>query len=443
MASADWVAKVREQLDDLRRKRASGLPDHGEAAEQAILADEGNREQGPVSGANERTTHSALGGRCQDVRHLDRLLYLREPSGRSFPFSDWRGEHRLDDLGLEMLGGAWHEDLAWLVVLVDHPGIGARELRGPGHDRAQHGPEIQGGTDRLTDLAERSKFVHRARQLLGSGFELLEQADVFNRDHGLIGEGLEERDLSLREKLGLGAAEVDRTDRDTFSHQWDTEVCVNALPPRERAALREFVCLGLQVSNVNSLPIEHRSTIDRSPDQWEGRRDGNWAVVSDEPELLALPAEDGGVERLAEARGALRQGIEHRLDVRRRAADDPKDLAGRCLLLQRLAHLGVRFRKGAVLFLQFREQAHILDGDDGLARERPEEGDLICHKPAGLDARDRDRPDNLVSATHQHHYLALVSTDARVSLRRLRQPRIRAGVGDVQRGSLADGRRMR
>src|SRR4030095_7756704 len=70
-----------QKLDDLWLKGASGLPDHGEAAEQVILADEGNREEGPVSGANERTTDSALGGRCQDVRHLDRLLDLCEPSG--------------------------------------------------------------------------------------------------------------------------------------------------------------------------------------------------------------------------------------------------------------------------------------------------------------------------------------------------------------------------
>jgi GAF domain-containing protein len=44
-------------------------------------------------------------------------------------------------------------------------------------------------------------------------------------------------------------------------------------------------------------PTDSDLAIDRSSDQWEGRRDGNWAVVSDEPKLLAVPAEDGGVER--------------------------------------------------------------------------------------------------------------------------------------------------
>ena len=96
-----------EEIDDLRRKLPGGLPDHDEAAEQAILADQRNREQGAVSGAaraHSRTRLSAA--RCQDVRHLDRLLRVREPSGRAFPFPDRRGEHRLDDLGLKLLGRA-------------------------------------------------------------------------------------------------------------------------------------------------------------------------------------------------------------------------------------------------------------------------------------------------------------------------------------------------
>ena len=84
-----------------------------------------------------------------------------------------------------------HEDLALLIVLVDHPGIGARELRGPGHDRAQHGPEIECGADRLTDLAERGQLPDRPRQLSGAGLQLLEQPDILDGDDRLVGEGLE------------------------------------------------------------------------------------------------------------------------------------------------------------------------------------------------------------------------------------------------------------
>src|SRR4029453_6727466 len=77
-----------QKLDDLQRKCAGGLPDYSEPAEQVIVADEGNREQGPVSSANERVTHSALGGRCQDCRDPERLLRLPRPPAPPPPFSD-------------------------------------------------------------------------------------------------------------------------------------------------------------------------------------------------------------------------------------------------------------------------------------------------------------------------------------------------------------------
>ena len=58
-------------------------------------------------------------------------------------------------------------------------------------------------------------------------------------------------------------------------------------------------------------------------------------------------------------RGALDDGVEDRLHVRGRAADDAEHL-GRCrLMLQGLAQF-------CVALLDFLEQAHILDGDHGL-----------------------------------------------------------------------------
>src|SRR5215831_16698096 len=102
-----------------------------------------------------------------------------------------------------MRGGSRHEDLALLVVLVDHASVGARQLCGSGHDRAQHGLEIQGGTDRLTDLAERPKLADRARQGLGLGFEFLEESYVFNRDDRLVGESRYQIDLLVGEGADL------------------------------------------------------------------------------------------------------------------------------------------------------------------------------------------------------------------------------------------------
>ena len=68
------------------------------------------------------------------------------------------------------------------------------------------------------------------------------------------------------------------------------------------------------------------------------------------------------IPRAAEARGALGHDVHHRLEVGRRAGDDPQDLGGRGLLLERLGQL-------AVPGLELREQPHVLDRDDRLVGE--------------------------------------------------------------------------
>src|SRR5215831_11787496 len=202
------------------------------------------------------------------------------------------------------------------------------------------------------------RFSHLTMSLGQSAILLLqlrEQAHVLDRDDGLIGEGLKQGDLSVRKELGLGTTEVDRTDRDAFSHQGHAEVCMNAFSPRECSTHREFLCFRFQVSNMNRPPVEHCATIDRFSDQRDGARDGDRAVMRGEQQTITFPTEDGGVEGLAQASCALRYGIEHWLDVSRRARDDAQDLARRRLALQRVFRLV--------------EEADVLDGDDGLVGE--------------------------------------------------------------------------
>ena len=65
---------------------------------------------------------------------------------------------------------------------------------------------------------------------------------------------------------------------------------------------------------------------------------------------------------LAQPDGALGDGLEHGLDVGRRARDHPEDLAGRGLLLEGLGEV-------VVAGLQLLEQPDVLDGDHGLIGE--------------------------------------------------------------------------
>ena len=67
---------------------------------------------------------------------------------------------------------------------------------------------------------------------------------------------------------------------------------------------------------------------------------------------------------------ALDDGIENRLHVRRRAADDAEHLGRRRLMLQRFAQF-------CVALLDFLEQAHVLDRDHGLIGEGFEKCDLL------------------------------------------------------------------
>ena len=77
----------------------------------------------------------------------------------------------------------------------------------------------------------------------------------------------------------------------------------------------------------------------------------------------------------ANPRGALDDGVEDRLHIRRRAADDAEHL-GRCrLMLQRLAQFGVAL-------LEFLEQPHILNGDHRLIGEGFKECDLFVGETA-------------------------------------------------------------
>src|SRR5262249_6680224 len=104
-------------------------------------------------------------------------------------------------------------------------------------------------------------------------------------------------------------------------------------------------------------------------------------------------AQEGAVETpdesafgLAEPDRVLGQRLEHRLQVERRAPDDLEQLAGRRLLLEGHAQL-------RVASVELREQAHVLQRDDGLARERAQQVHLTLGETSGLAARYRDRAD--------------------------------------------------
>ena len=105
------------------------------------------------------------------------------------------------------------ELLARLVVFPDGAAGGARELIGAGDDGLQHRLEIERRADGAADITERGQLVHRASQVVRPSLQFREQPYVLDGDHGLIGERLEQIDLRVGERGGLGPNDVDSADR--------------------------------------------------------------------------------------------------------------------------------------------------------------------------------------------------------------------------------------
>src|SRR3990172_9941111 len=78
----------------------------------------------------------------------------------------------------------------------DETPFSTAEPRGIFDKRLEHRLKIKSrAADHLEDFAGGGLLLQGFGQVSVAGLELVEEADVFDGDHGLVGEGLEERDL--------------------------------------------------------------------------------------------------------------------------------------------------------------------------------------------------------------------------------------------------------
>src|SRR5215472_8305806 len=89
--------------------------------------------------------------------------------------------------------------------------------------------------------------------------------------------------------------------------------------------------------------IEYGASVDIPALRWETcpQREGNRAMMCDHFEGPTLYPKQRGVVGSAETHSTPSQRVEHRLDVRRRTADDTQDLRRRRLLVERLGKITV------------------------------------------------------------------------------------------------------
>ena len=267
--------------------------------------------------------------------------------------------------------------LGALVVGAEHAGIRLGERHGMRGDRAQHrcssSVEL---TAWLTSPSARSS-ADRTGQLARARLHLVEQAHVLDRDHGLIGELLQQLFLGLRHGSSLGPADDDDAERLALAQHRHTQ---HSAPAHGRGKPLIVVRIGQRVLQSDHRPGEDGSSgylRKVGPHRVLGPKQLHivraHVVAGDEMEQLAIEAEHVRKQAAAESDSVAHDRLEHRLHVGRRGADHAKYRGSCRLLLQCLSQLA-RAR------LHLVEQAHVLDRDDGLVGEGRDQLDLLLRE---------------------------------------------------------------
>ena len=233
------------------------------------------------------------------------------------------------------------------------------------------------------------------RQLAVAGLQLGEQPHVLDGDDRLVGEGLQELDLLVREGPDLRAPDSDRADRPRprAASGRPSDRPIAGLPRRPWSVGNSSSDSAAQVVRCGSTSIDDRAIRHRRGRRAAAARaggpNGMWpmmsrrwtAIVHRHRKTLASCG-------IAQPRRALGHRVEHRLQVGRRAEITRRiSLVAVCC-----SSASVRSR---VLGLQLGEQPRVLDGDGGLVGKGLEQGDLALGEGEHLEAVDVDGAEQL------------------------------------------------
>ena len=175
IARTDWVAKAWRVATTSGAKAASSrrMMTRPPSSCSSRMSGTARSERVPfpgVDGPDMRRDELPL---LLGVRDLHRLSAHPGPTDGPLAEPDRRGPHHFQVLRRDAVRGPRVEALGGLVELVDDPAVAARELDGPADDRLEHGLEVERGTDRLADLAERPELADRSRQIPRPRLQLL------------------------------------------------------------------------------------------------------------------------------------------------------------------------------------------------------------------------------------------------------------------------------
>ena len=246
---------------------------------------------------------------------------------------------------------------------------------------------------RLAQVGKRGLELARAR------LHFVEQARIFDRDQGLVGEGLHELDLAPRKLRGFVARQTENALDAIFAKQRHPEQCAGGGDVHEagkgKGGIGEHVLDGQRPAGLhharNNRPVIEATRIGFEESHGLGRMIER-CVTSIQ---VAVAQVDGASVGLAQVRSGGQQRIGDALQIKRRPTDDLEDVGGRGLLRQRFLKLA---RARAHLF----KQPRILDGDHRLIGKGAQDFHVARRKGPRLGARRHDGAHDLRLA-HQRH----------------------------------------
>jgi len=169
--------------------------------------------------------------------------------------------------------------------------------------------------------------------------QLREQAHVLNRDHCLVGEGLEEGDVLVGERSDFPAPEQQVADCLSVLQQRDSHNGASRVSMGQPEAFRELVGGRQDIRHVDRPTLDYGATADPTGYHPTDGIGPDSSVMRNQSNLITVSSVDKDVLGLAQLRRALGHRVQHGLKIGRRTANHSQDLCGCRLLAQGLVRL--------------------------------------------------------------------------------------------------------
>src|SRR5262245_32076810 len=336
----------------------------------------------------------------QDIGDMDHPPFQQGPSRRrpATPL-DGQSPEIFDELGRVPVSLREEEHPVFLPSY--HSEVGVTKAASRFNERLQHRLEIESrAADDFEHIGGGGLPLQRVAEFAGTLLHLVEQPHVLNRDHRLVGEGLQELDLSVGEQPGLSAGDRNAPNGTAVSQYRDAYGTAIAADRCHRA--KGVVGVRVNIRDLRDTSLKYRASRHAAPTWRRGKctsvdleHIGGEAVVRHKVEEMTVKPVDKTVLGVAEPRRALGDHVEYRLDVSQRAADNVEHVAGCCLVFESFAQF-LRAR------LHLVEQPHVLDRDQRLVGKSGDELDLPVRERLDVIALETDDGDHYAVAQQRN-----------------------------------------